>query len=85
MPRKLLKEAANRWPRFAPRNDQGRHLAKGWPMPDGQTPDNKQFSDSAIALTFDDVLITAGRLQRAAERGRRLFARHPLDLAAYSR
>src|SRR6476659_7446036 len=30
---------------------------KGWPMPDGQTPDNKQFSESAIALTFDDVLI----------------------------
>ena len=26
-------------------------------MPDGQTPDNKQFSESAIALTFDDVLI----------------------------
>ncbi len=27
-------------------------------MPDGQTPDNsKQFSDGAIALTFDDVLI----------------------------
>ena len=26
-------------------------------MPDGQTPDNKQFSESAIGLTFDDVLI----------------------------
>ncbi len=27
-------------------------------MPEGQTPDNKkQFPDSAIALTFDDVLI----------------------------
>ena len=39
------------------RDDQGRHAMKGWPMPDGQTPDNKQFSESAIALTFDDVLI----------------------------
>ncbi|HEX2448092.1 MAG TPA: IMP dehydrogenase [Methyloceanibacter sp.] len=26
-------------------------------MPEGQTPDNKQFSEGAIALTFDDVLI----------------------------
>jgi IMP dehydrogenase len=27
-------------------------------MPEGQTPDNKkQFAESAIALTFDDVLI----------------------------
>jgi IMP dehydrogenase len=30
-------------------------------MPEGQTPDNrKQFSESAIALTFDDVLIRPG-------------------------
>ena len=42
---------------YCTRDDQGRHLSKGWPMPDGQTPDNKQFSESAIALTFDDVLI----------------------------
>jgi IMP dehydrogenase len=26
-------------------------------MPKGQTPDNEQFADGAIALTFDDVLI----------------------------
>ncbi|HXG79940.1 MAG TPA: IMP dehydrogenase, partial [Methyloceanibacter sp.] len=26
-------------------------------MPEGQVPDNKRFSDGAIALTFDDVLI----------------------------
>jgi IMP dehydrogenase len=26
-------------------------------MPKGQTPNNEQFSDGAIALTFDDVLI----------------------------
>ncbi len=26
-------------------------------MPEGQTPDNKRFPDSALALTFDDVLI----------------------------
>jgi IMP dehydrogenase len=26
-------------------------------MPEGQTPEKKQFPDSAIALTFDDVLI----------------------------
>jgi len=30
-------------------------------MPEGQTPDNRQqFSESAIALTFDDVLIRPG-------------------------
>ena len=26
-------------------------------MPEGQTPDSKRFTDGAIALTFDDVLI----------------------------
>ena len=29
-------------------------------MPEGQTPENKQFPDSAVALTFDDVLIRPG-------------------------
>ena len=29
-------------------------------MPDGQTPENQRFPDSAVALTFDDVLIRPG-------------------------
>ena len=43
-------------PALHPRRS-GPSCTKGWPMPDGQTPDNKQFSESAIGLTFDDVLI----------------------------
>ena len=35
----------------------GRKRMKGWPMPEGRTPQNPRFPDGAVALTFDDVLI----------------------------
>ena len=50
-------------------------------MPDGQSShNNSRFPDSAMALTFDDVLIRPGPSDVLPNEVRCWLARHPNDL-----